>query len=666
MIAALSIIAIAVMGGGRGGGVAGFQTTAPTITTTTVISRRNHRLRRLFSSSFDVNNDWVIEDDDDDDDNNGLGDYPRTITAKSKTTNTRISENRRKRERRKRNEVVDNDDVVQDDVIDDDVRSYFATCIPGLHDTLASELRALGANDVETNGKSGVRFSGSTQIGLLSLLWCRTAHRIMELVASSYYSSQSSSSITTPSNNMDDEFTSGIRNRDDLYQFIRSAVHIPSLLGNGSGGLLTLSVSTIYAGSSIPRDISHSHFTALTVKNAIVDAVREMRDDGSRPDVDVIDSDVPLVLVLRGRNVVDGGEGGRQRRYGKNRNNKSNKFDDRYGVALNKGDEWETVADVDIYRCLHSGGSLHRRGYRRALDNKSSSGSEVNDDDDDDDDDELSSSPIHRAAMKETLAAGLLLEAGWDKLISAAKVDGLGAVLVDPMTGSATLATEAALIACDIAPGLSRIGWIPPSPRLDEQQHRDSGNNNAIIGNDNKHQRPPCTRWKGFDTKGEWHTILIDATKRAKLGMEWARSNNNVRILCNERDVRAVILAKSSIRNTGIDDIVSLNVGDCVNWNLVGANGGVLKGRTIFVCNPPWGLRLTDDIDESWVSLREFLRREAVGCESWVLSGNKDLTKILRMKKSRSVVLKTADEDLRWLQYHIFQKSEVSEYNQSR
>jgi 23S rRNA G2445 N2-methylase RlmL len=391
-----------------------------------------------------------------------------------------------------------------------------------------------------------------------------------------------------------------------------------------------------------------------------VDAVREMREDGSRPDVDVIDSDVPLVLVLRGRKVDHGGDddrgggggggGGRRQQRGYNRNN-SNK-DDIY--------ERETVTDVDLYRCLHSSGSLHRRGYRRVLDNKSSSGSQVNDDDDN----ELSSSPIHRAAMKETLAAGLLIEAGWDKLISAAKVDGVGAILVDPMTGSATLATEAALIACDIAPGLSRIGWLPSRGR-NQQQHRESGNNNAIIDNDNKHQRPPCTRWKNFDTKGEWQALLTDAINRANLGMEWARSTNNVRILCNERDVRAVHLAKSSIRNAGVDDIISLNVGDCATWDL-SAHGGVLKGRTIFVCNPPWGLRLTDDIDESWVSLREFLRREAVGCESWVLSGNKDLTKILRMKKSRSVVLKTADEDLRWLQYHIFQKSEVSEYQQSR
>ena len=93
---------------------------------------------------------------------------------------------------------------------------------------------------------------------------------------------------------------------------------------------------------------------------------------------------------------------------------------------------------------------------------------------------------------------------------------------------------------------------------------------------------------------------------------------------------------------------------------------GVLKGRTIFVCNPPWGLRLTDDIDESWVSLREFLRRVHQGCESWVLSGNKDLMKILCMKKSRSVVLKTADEDLRWLQYHIFPFKRLSYLSTNR
>ena len=526
---------------------------------------------------------------------------------------------------------------------DDNIRSYFATCIPGLQDTLASELIGLGAFRVETQGKSGVRFEGTPIIGLKSILWCRTAHKIMELIASS--SDHQSEHYEFGYHN---DFSKGIRNRDDLMEFTKSAVHTPSLLGDGSGGLLTLSVSTVYA-SKVPKELCHSHFTSLTIKNALVDAVRDLRDDGERPNVDVEDSDVPLVVFLKGRRVEYG-------------NNQQNGRDRRGSYGSIYDEDEEVVADVDLYRCLHSGGSLHRRGYR--IDNLDSS---LNDDEDDDNQwgggennrhrhqgHNNAEAPIHRAAMKETLAAGLLLEAGFDKLIAAARSDGKGATLVDPMTGSGTLPTEAAMIACDMAPGLSRIAsW----------RGNDDGRRK------NPHRYPPCVRWKNFSNAKVWDDLLSDATQRAKSGMKWACSSSeyvqkNVKILCNEKNPRAVSLAKSSIRNSGVGAIVSLIEGDCIDWALGGEGSTNVRqvgvGRTIFVCNPPWGLRLTEDIDESWVSLREFLRREAHGCESWVLSGNKDLTKILRMKKSRSVVVKTADEDLRWLQYHIFQRREVS------
>ncbi len=519
----------------------------------------------------------------------------------------------------------------------DDIRTYFATCIPGLQDTLATELIGLGASRVETQGKSGVRFEGTPIIGLKSILWCRTAHKIMELIASS---SEHQSDYDSDYQN---DFVRGIRNREDLMEFTKSAVHTPSLLGDGSGGLLTLSVSTVYA-SKVPKELCHGHFTALTVKNALVDAVRDLRDDGDRPNVNVGDPDVPLVVFLKGRKVDDGSS---------RRNVRSRR--ESYGTIYDE--EEEVVADVDLYRCLHSGGSLHRRGYR--VDNL--------DNDDEEDDNNWKEdirhnrhqqhatveAPIHRAAMKESLAAGLLLEAGWDKLISAARSDGKGATLVDPMTGSGTFPTEAAMIACDMAPGLSRIAsW-----------------RGIEDGRTNPHRYPPCVRWKNFGNVNVWDDLLSEATQRFKSGMKWARSSseygqNNVKILCNEKNPRAVSLAKSSIRNAGVGTIVSLTEGDCIDWTLGGEDSTNVRqvgvGRTIFVCNPPWGLRLTEDIDESWVSLREFLRREAHGCESWVLSGNKDLTKILRMKKSRSVVVKTADEDLRWLQYHIFQKREVT------
>ena len=45
------------------------------------------------------------------------------------------------------------------------IRTYFATCIPGLHNTLYNELITLGAMNVETQGKSGVRFQGTSKVG---------------------------------------------------------------------------------------------------------------------------------------------------------------------------------------------------------------------------------------------------------------------------------------------------------------------------------------------------------------------------------------------------------------------------------------------------------------------------------------------------------------------
>lgn len=537
----------------------------------------------------------------------------------------------------------------------EDIRSYFATCIPGLQNILASELTSLGATYVETQGLSGVAFTGSPKVGLNCILWCRTAHKIMELIASS-----ADSSLGFGYDDYSHEngygFSQGLRNADDLYQFAKIAVHTPTLLGDGQGGLSTISVNTIYT-SRVPKDLCHGHFTALTVKNALVDSVRELREEGDRPDVDVDDADVPLVCVVRGRRIESFRGRGRDARF------RGGRGSGRGGKSEGIYEELELVADVDIYRCLHSGGSLHRRGYRSGnnLDLDWSEGVE-NDDYGDDSDWEISSNrrhsrddnnkaPIHRAAMKESLASGLLLEAGWDKLIEAARSDGQGAVLIDPMTGSGTLPTEAALIACDMAPGLLRIASLRGEGR-------------------NPHRYPPATRWKDFSDLATWNRMLAEAAQRAKDGMKWAQATSettqmkNVVILGNELNPRAVGLSRTSVANSGVGAIVSINEGNCNCWKLGGGEGdtskrAVVNGRTIIVCNPPWGVRLTEDIDESWVSLREFLRREGHGAEAWVLSGNKDLTKILRMKKSRSVVVRTAEEDLRWLQYHIFQKSEV-------
>jgi len=85
-----------------------------------------------------------------------------------------------------------------------------------------------------------------------------------------------------------------------------------------------------------------------------------------------------------------------------------------------------------------AGESLHRRGYR---------------------------APGTRAPLKESLAAAILIRGGWPALAAS------GAPMLDPMCGSGTLPIEAAWIAGDRAPGLSRNyfgfqGWLQHRPEI--------------------------------------------------------------------------------------------------------------------------------------------------------------------------------------------------------
>lgn len=102
-----------------------------------------------------------------------------------------------------------------------------------------------------------------------------------------------------------------------------------------------------------------------------------------------------------------------------------------------------------------AGDSLHKRGYRVAM---------------------------TEAPLKETLAAALLLQAGWPGDFTA---------LVDPMCGSGTFLLEAAWMAADIAPGILRdyyglFGWKKHEPELwlrlrDEARlRRDAGLKKAL------------------------------------------------------------------------------------------------------------------------------------------------------------------------------------------
>ena len=65
----------------------------------------------------------------------------------------------------------------------------------------------------------------------------------------------------------------------------------------------------------------------------------------------------------------------------------------------------------------------------------------------------LADSDSEDTALSTTLAAGMLAAAGWSDLARQ------GAAFIDPVCGEGVLLTEAASIACDMAPGLLRERW---------------------------------------------------------------------------------------------------------------------------------------------------------------------------------------------------------------
>ena len=171
-----------------------------------------------------------------------------------------------------------------------------------------------------------------------------------------------------------------------------------------------------------------------------------------------------------------------------------------------------------------SGASLHRRGYR-------TDGVQT------------------EAPLKETLAASVLLAAGWDDLTTQ------GGSLVDPMCGSGTLAIEAALVCAHRAPGLLREKW-------------------GFEG------------WLSHD-EALWESI------RAKAEEQIVWEGGIPPIVAGDLDARAVEIARENARRAGVEDLIRFHVDDAAN---LGRYLRALRKRGnapgLLAANPPYGARL--------------------------------------------------------------------------
>jgi 23S rRNA (guanine2445-N2)-methyltransferase / 23S rRNA (guanine2069-N7)-methyltransferase len=394
--------------------------------------------------------------------------------------------------------------------------SFLASAPRGFADLLARELTALGATAVRERS-SGVAFSGPLECAYRACLWSRIANRVfLELAQFEARDAQ--------------EFHA----RACALDWPRHLTATATLACDFSGRHPT---------------ITHSHFGALRLKDAIVDAVRDA--SGARPDVARERPDLRVHAHAHGTHIT---------------------------VALDLAGE-----------------SLHRRGYR---------------------------GEAGAAPLKENVAAGVLLRAGWEELVRAARAaePACGAQFLDPLCGSGTLVIEAALIAADRAPGLTRDYF-------------------GFLG------------WRAHDAV-LWERLLDEAEGRARAGETIHLSMRGA-----DRDPHAIRDARANAHRAGVAQLVHLEVAALSQAAPAAVAGPQPPG--LLCTNPPYGVRLTDSAAARTLhrELGAVLREHFQGWQAAVLTDAAGLGRELGLRAWRTHTVWNGGLECRLLRIRVTPES---------
>ncbi len=214
---------------------------------------------------------------------------------------------------------------------------------------------------------------------------------------------------------------------------------------------------------------------------------------------------------------------------------------------------------------------------------------------------DLSGEPLHRrgyrapgeqaeAPLKESLAAALLVRAGWPAIAEA------GGSLFDPMCGSGTLLLEGALMAADRAPGLLRQRW-------------------------------GFERWLGHDPD-VWHALIDEADERAEAGSERLPV-----IAGSDVDASVIELARACVKRAGLGDAIALDVRELAHARPAeGAAPGLV------ITNPPYGVRLGsgEDLPALYARLGARLVEAFDGWQAAILTSEPDLARATKLRSHKS------------------------------
>jgi putative N6-adenine-specific DNA methylase len=213
------------------------------------------------------------------------------------------------------------------------------------------------------------------------------------------------------------------------------------------------------------------------------------------------------------------------------------------------------------------------------------------------------------APINEVLAAGMLLLSGWDG----------SSDFLDPMCGSGTLLAEAAMIACNIPANINRKEFA-------------------------------FEKWKDWDD--DLFDQIIDALmKRTK---EFHHT-----IIGYDKAPSAVQKAKDNVRNANLEDYISIIQGDFFESKK--ENTGPLH----MVFNPPYGERLTIELERFYREIGDTLKNNYPNTNAWFISANLEALKFVGLRPSRKIKLFNGSLEARLVKYEMYEGSRKGKYMNS-
>lgn len=222
-----------------------------------------------------------------------------------------------------------------------------------------------------------------------------------------------------------------------------------------------------------------------------------------------------------------------------------------------------------------SGESLHKRGYKV----------------------ESTLAPIN-----EVLAAGILMLSGWQGQCD----------FLDPMCGSGTMLTEAAMIACNIPPNLNREEF-------------------------------------GFETWPDFDVDLYEKIEEAAL--KKVRDFPH-KIYGFDSDPVAVHKSKENIKSANLQEFIEVRQQDFFESEKQG------EKSLYMVFNPPYDERISvNDIQEFYSSIGNTLKRGYPGTQAWMITSNMEALKFVGLRPSRKIKLFNGKLESKLVRYEMYEGS---------